>query len=53
MLASESGRRGEVFRETGVWGGWREKDREREAHVRDTEKTSEVHVPEKRNSGKR
>lgn len=53
VLASERGRRGEVFRETGVWGSWREKDREREAHARDIEKSGEVHVPEKRNSGKR
>lgn len=41
-------KRGGFQRKGGV-GGWREKDREREAHARDIEKTGEVHVPEKRN----
>lgn len=53
VLASEWEKRGGFQRNGGVGGGWREKDREREAHARDIEKSGEVHVPEKRNSGKR
>ena len=47
------GEEGRFSEKWGCGGGWREKDREREAHARDIEKSGEVHVPEKRNSGKR
>lgn len=36
MLASESGKRGEVFREKGVWGGDGERKTERERLMQET-----------------